>query len=71
MVNTMALNLIAEVMGWEEGETSPANQEYAWLRMMSAIKYDGYADFRAGVRFIENLAEWKTGFHWNGLVTAR
>ncbi|MDH4990693.1 hypothetical protein QEZ48_07595 [Aquamicrobium lusatiense] len=63
MANTMALNLIAEVMGWEEGETSPANQEYAWLRMMSAIKYDGYADFRAGVRFIENLAVWLKQFN--------
>lgn len=58
----MALNLIAEVMGWEEGETSTANQEYAWLKMMSAIKYDGYADFRAGIRFIENLAVWLKQF---------
>lgn len=58
----MALNLIAEVMGWEEGETSPASREYAWLKMMSSIKYDGYADFRAGVRFIESLAVWLKQF---------
>jgi hypothetical protein len=58
----MALNLIAEVMRWEEGETSPANREYAWLKMMSSIKYDGYADFRAGVRFIESLAVWLKQF---------
>lgn len=62
MANNMALNLIAEVMGWEEGETSPANREYAWLKMMSSIKYDGYADFRAGVRFIESLAVWLKQF---------
>ncbi|OCJ32668.1 hypothetical protein A6U91_20930 [Agrobacterium tumefaciens] len=58
----MALNLIAEVMGWEEAETSPANREYAWLKLMSSIKYDGYADFRAGVRFIESLAVWLKQF---------
>ncbi|WP_029874740.1 phosphoribosyltransferase-like protein [Rhizobium leguminosarum] len=59
----MALNLIAEVMGWrEEGESSIANQEFAWLKMMSSIKYDGYADFRAGVRFIESLAIWLKQF---------
>jgi len=49
-------------MGWEEGDTSPATKEYAWLKMMSAIKYDGYADFRAGIRFIENLAVWLKQF---------
>lgn len=62
MASNMALNLIAEVMDWEEGETSPATKEYAWLKMMSSIKYDGYADFRAGVRFVENLAVWLKQF---------
>ena len=62
MASNMALNLIAEVMDWEEGETSPATKEYAWLKMMSSIKYDGYADFRAGVRFIESLAVWLKQF---------
>lgn len=63
MANSMALNLIAEVMGWrEEGESSIANYEFAWLKMMSSIKYDGYADFRAGVRFIESLAIWLKQF---------
>ncbi|WP_234902066.1 hypothetical protein [Agrobacterium rubi] len=70
MANSMALNLIAEVMGWEEGETSPANREYAWLKMMSSIKYDGYADFRAGVRFIESLAVWLKQFDKADRATA-
>lgn len=70
MADSMALNLIAEVMGWEEGETSPANREYAWLKMMSSIKYDGYADFRAGVRFIESLAVWLKQFNRSDRQTA-
>ncbi|GHA25085.1 hypothetical protein GCM10007989_20950 [Devosia pacifica] len=62
MATDMALDLIAEVMGWDENLSSPATSEYAWLRMMSSIKYDGYSDFRAGVRFIESLAVWLKQF---------
>lgn len=29
---------------------------------MSSVKYDGYSDFRAGVRFIESLATWLRQF---------
>ncbi len=58
----MALGLLAEVMGWtSETDAVPAH-EYAWLRLMSSIKYDGYADFRAGVRFLESLAVWLKQF---------
>jgi len=52
MINTLALNLIASVMGWDNER---ATREYAWLRLMSSMKYDGYSDFRAGVRFLESL----------------
>ncbi len=62
MNNKMALNLIAEIMGWSETDESTATQEYAWLRLMSAVKYDSYADFRAGARFIESLANWLKQF---------
>lgn len=59
MINALALNLIADVMKWD---TEKATKEYAWLRLMSAVKYDGYSDFRAGVRFLENLAIWLRQF---------
>ncbi len=61
MSNKLALNLIAEVMGWPE-ESGEATREYAWLRLMSDIKYDGYSDFRAGARFLEALATWLKQF---------
>jgi hypothetical protein len=62
MNNKMALNLIAEIMGWNESDRSTANDEYAWLRLMSSVKYDGYSDFRAGARFVESLATWLKQF---------
>lgn len=58
----MALSLLAEVMSWPEDDQSIATHEYAWLRMMSAVKYDGYSYFRAGVRFLESLATWLKQF---------
>src|ERR1700694_3365082 len=57
----MGLSLIAEVMGWP-GDQAQATQEYAWLRMMASVKYDGYSFFRAGIRFIETLATWLKQF---------
>jgi hypothetical protein len=60
----MGLSLIAEVMGWPSDQAE-ATQEYAWLRMMSSVKYDGYSFFRAGVRFIETLATWLKQFERN------
>ncbi|MER9240913.1 hypothetical protein [Mesorhizobium sp. M0633] len=59
MADDMALSLIAEVMDWDDAR---ATSEYGWLRMMSSIKYDGYSDFRAGVRFVESLAVWLKQF---------
>lgn len=59
MINVLALNLIASVMDWDNER---ATTEYAWLRMMSAMKYDGYSDFRAGVRFLESLVSWLRHF---------
>ena len=59
MVNVLALNLLANVMNWSD---EVATKEYAWLRLMSAVKYDGYSDFRAGMRFLESLVTWLRQF---------
>lgn len=66
-MNKLALNLIADVMDWDNDQ---ATHEYSWLRLMSSVKYDGYSDFRAGSRFIENLATWLRQFQPNDRMTA-
>ena len=58
-MRSLGLTLVSEIMGWDE-ETG--TREYEWLRLMAATKYDGYSDFRAGSRFIENLATWLKQF---------
>jgi len=55
IANTLALNLIAKVMDWDDIE---ATQEYGWLRLMASVKYDGYSDFAAGAGFLEALVDW-------------
>lgn len=67
MINSLALNLVADIMGWD---TDQATNEYAWLRLMSSVKYDGYSDFRAGVRFLESLATWLRQFSKKDRETA-
>ena len=67
MINALALNLIATVMNWDNER---ATAEYAWLRLMSSIKYDGYSDFRAGVRFLESLVSWLRQFDQQDRETA-
>jgi hypothetical protein len=67
MINALALNLIADVMKWD---TEDATREYAWLRLMSSVKYDGYSDFRAGSRFLESLATWLRQFDAKDRKTA-
>jgi hypothetical protein len=41
-----------------------ATEEYAWLRLVSAMKYDGYSDFRAGAHFLESLVSWLRQFDY-------
>lgn len=48
-------------MGWKSDDAKTV-EELRWLELMSTTKFDGYADFRAGVRFIENLAIWLQQF---------
>lgn len=57
--NALALNLIAHVMAWDDVRTTT---EYDWLRLMSDVKFDGYADFAAGSGFIEALVDWMRQF---------
>ncbi|UWU25942.1 hypothetical protein N2601_33275 (plasmid) [Rhizobium sp. CB3060] len=67
MISTLGLSLIAELMQWDNDE---ATAEYGWLQLMSSIKYDGYADFRAGIRFFESLATWLRQFKQDDRKTA-
>lgn len=67
MINALALNLIADVMDWD---TEEATREYAWLKLMSSVKYDGYSDFRAGIRFLEGLSTWLRQFELADRIVA-
>lgn len=49
------MGLIMRLMNWDDGR---ATREFEWLKLMAAVKYDGYADFKSGVRFLENLITW-------------
>jgi hypothetical protein len=56
---TRALRILNQIMDWDEER---AQKEFAWLRMMARVKYDGYRDFLAGMRFLESLAAWLQQF---------
>lgn len=53
------LGKLSEIVGWD---TDQSREQFAWLRLMSNMKYDGYQDFLAGVRFIESLVDWLQQF---------
>ncbi|MGE4049412.1 MAG: hypothetical protein AB7F35_31570 [Acetobacteraceae bacterium] len=55
----LALRLLRRIMDWDE-ET--ATREYGWVRLISRLKYDGYRDYVAGVRFAESFAGWLSQF---------
>jgi hypothetical protein len=55
----LALGTLSKIMGWPDDQ---ARREFAWLRLMARVKYDGYSDFLAGVRFLESLAKWLQQF---------
>lgn len=59
MEETRALRILTRIMSWEDER---ATEEFAWLRMMARVKYDGYRDFLAGMRFLESLAAWLQQF---------
>ena len=61
------LGKLAGVMAWED---TRSRAEFAWLRLMSRMKFDGYQDFLAGARFIESLADWLQQFRAEDRETA-
>ncbi len=59
MNQDFVLGKLAALLGWDD-ETAQA--EFAWLRLMSRMKYDDYQEFLVGIRFIESLADWLQQF---------
>ncbi|MBY0335738.1 MAG: hypothetical protein K2X11_03950 [Acetobacteraceae bacterium] len=59
MNQDLALKVLGQIMSWSDDR---ARKEFQWLRLMARIKYDGYRDFQAGMRFIESLATWLQQF---------
>ncbi len=59
MNQELGLKVLSEILSWSDDQ---AREEFAWLRFIARLKYDGYRDFRAGVRFIESLATWLQQF---------
>lgn len=59
MNEQLGLNLLSKIMNWDDEKS---RSEFAWLRLMARMKYDGYRDFQAGMRFIESLACWLQQF---------
>lgn len=59
MEDNKGLKILSEILSWDE---DMSRREFAWLKMMAAIKYDDYRDFLPGMRFLENLAAWLQQF---------
>ena len=59
MKQATALRLLAAAMEWDNER---AREEFAFLHLMAALKYDDYRDFLAGMRFLESLAAWLQQF---------
>lgn len=67
MNQRLGLRLLGEVMQWSDEQ---ARDEFRWLKLMSRFRYDGYEDFRAGVRFLERLSVWLQQFKQQDRETA-
>ncbi|MHB8884380.1 MAG: phosphoribosyltransferase-like protein [Methylovirgula sp.] len=59
MNQELGLKILGEIMAWSDDQ---AREEFRWLRLIARLKYDGYRDFQAGMRFIESLATWLQQF---------
>lgn len=59
MNQDFVLGTISSLMGWGDDKS---REEFAWLRLMSRMKYDDYQEFLAGMRFLESLADWLQQF---------
>jgi hypothetical protein len=67
MNQDLALRVLSQIMAWSDER---ARNEFQWLRLMARLKYDGYRDFQAGMRFIESLATWLQQFEPSERETA-
>ncbi|NBJ13641.1 phosphoribosyltransferase-like protein [Microvirga arsenatis] len=67
MNQDLGLKVLGQIMGWSDDR---ARNEFEWLRLMARLKYDGYRDFQAGMRFIESLATWLQQFALDERETA-
>lgn len=67
MNQDLGLRILAEIMHWSDDR---AREEYRWLRLMARLKYDGYRDFQAGMRFFESLVTWLQQFAHSERETA-
>lgn len=59
MKRDFVLGTIANLMDWDD---EVFRDEFAWLSLMSRMKYDDYQEFIAGTRFVESLADWLQQF---------
>ena len=59
MNQDLGLKILGQIMDWRDDR---AGEEFDWLRLMARLKYDGYRDFQAGMRFIESLVTWLQQF---------
>ena len=59
MNQDLGLRVLGRIMQWDDDR---ARKEFNWLRLMARLKYDGYRDFQAGMRFIESLVTWLQQF---------
>ena len=59
MNQDLGLRILGRIMDWDDDR---ARDEFAWLKLMARLKYDGYRDFQAGMRFVESLATWLQQF---------
>lgn len=67
MNQDLGLRVLGQIMNWTDDR---ARKEFDWLRLMARLKYDGYRDFQAGMRFIECLATWLQQFEPHERETA-
>lgn len=67
MNDALSKRVLGRIMGWDDDR---AREEYRWLEFFSSLKYDGYRDFQAGMRFIESLATWLQQFESRERETA-
>jgi hypothetical protein len=57
--DTLAEQLLTQVMDWD---TPTAKREFAKIRYLAGVKYDGYQNFEPGRRFVESLGMWLRQF---------